>query len=87
MWIRSFKNIQVFSRSQEVILKEKVHGKNILMAHLALKDYGESTIEVNKKEERTFRFLFFGNIVTCDNDISFRKHQTIHHSAIRMHSC
>lgn len=47
MWIRSFKNIQVFSRSQEVILKEKVHGKNILMAHLALKDYGESTIEVN----------------------------------------
>ncbi|EFS33658.1 MULTISPECIES: glycosyltransferase family 4 protein [Bacteroides] len=63
MWIRSFKNIQVFSRSQEVILKEKVHGKNILMAHLALKDYGESTIEVNKKEERTFRFLFFGNIV------------------------
>ena len=33
------------------------------MAHFALKDYGESTIEVNKKEERTFRFLFFGNIV------------------------
>lgn len=64
MWIRSFHNIQVFSKSQEAVLKEKVNGKHILMAHLALKDYGEPTIKVENEKESIFRFLNFGNIVT-----------------------
>lgn len=64
MWIRCFNNIQVFSKSQETVLKEKVSGKNILTAYLALKDYGEPTVKTDKEREGVFRFLSFGNIVT-----------------------
>lgn len=64
MWIRCFNNIHVFSKSQETVLKEKVTGKNVLMAHLALKDYGEPTVKIDKEKEIFFRFLSFGNIVT-----------------------
>ncbi len=64
LWINSFKNIQVFSKSQEEVLKQKTKNKNILMAPLALKDYGNPSTKIDKRKESNFRFLSFGNIVT-----------------------
>ena len=58
-WLSTFKNIQTFSESQYKVLTDKYKNKNVLMAHLALKDYGE--IVSVKKDVVTF--LVFGNIV------------------------
>lgn len=62
-WLKTFKNIQTFSENQKGELVKQFKGKNVLMAHLALKDYGEPTINVNKNGLDYVRFLVFGNIV------------------------
>lgn len=62
-WLRTFKNIQTFSENQCSELKKKYSGKNVLMAHLALKDYGEPTENIDKNNLGYIRFLVFGNIV------------------------
>lgn len=62
-WIKTFKNIQVFSNGQKKILKSKYQNKNILMAPLAIKDYGQPSVTIDKTALGTIRFLYFGNIV------------------------
>lgn len=62
-WLSAFKNIQVFSRSQRLELEKRYPGKNVLLAPLALKDYGEPTVVV-KKQSSIINFLFFGNILS-----------------------
>ena len=59
-WLSTFKNIQTFSKSQYKVLVSKYKNKNVLMAHLALKDYGMPT-KIVKSHKITF--LVFGNIV------------------------
>ena len=63
LWLSTFKNIQVFSYNQYQILTEKYSNKNVLYAPLALKDYGEPQIKIDKLNALPIRFLFFGNIV------------------------
>lgn len=62
-WLRTFNNIQTFSENQREQLLKNYQGKNVLTAHLALKDYGEPSIKVDKSELPFVRFLVFGNIV------------------------
>lgn len=59
-WLSSFKNIQTFSFSQYKALTSNYKHKNVLMAHLALKDYGEPIRPVKKE---CITFLVFGNIL------------------------
>lgn len=59
-WINTFKNIQVFSKSQKAVLENMVSNRNILYAPLALKDYGIPTVK--EKPENIIRFLNFGII-------------------------
>lgn len=59
-WLSTFKNIQTFSYSQYKALVNAYKNKNVLMAHLALKDYGEPTKTVEKNK---VTFLVFGNII------------------------
>lgn len=61
--LKTFKNIQVFSESQEKILKSKFSNKNVLLAPLAIKDYGEPTIKERAFDPKCIKFLFFGNIL------------------------
>jgi len=60
-WLKTFKNIQVFSQSQYKILTNLHRNKNVLMAHLMIKDYGNPTIAC--PQDGIVRFLFFGNVV------------------------
>ena len=60
--LRAFKNIQVFSDSQQEILYKKFPNKNVLNAPLALKDYGEIKTE-RQFNEKEIVFLFFGKIL------------------------
>jgi len=60
IWLSTFKNIQTFSVNQYNSLVAKYRAKNVLVAHLALKDYGEP---VARTKSDKIRFLFFGNIV------------------------
>lgn len=60
--LRSFENIQVFSESQRDILSQKYSNKNILLAPLAIKDYGEPTKQIKEFDEKRVVFLFFGII-------------------------
>lgn len=62
LWLKTFVNIQTFSKSQCKVLQQRYKGKNILMSYLALKDYGVPTI-TKKNDENIIRFLVFGNIV------------------------
>lgn len=62
LWLKTFTNIQTFSKSQCQILQQKYKGKNVLMSYLALKDYGAPTI-TPKRSDNIIRFLVFGNIV------------------------
>lgn len=62
-WLTTFKNIQVFSKSQYTQLIKKYREKNVLYTPMAIKDYGEFKCRINKLESTTIRFLFFGNIV------------------------
>lgn len=62
-WLSHFKNIQVFSKGQYNKLIVNYHGKNILIAPLALKDYGEPKEVPDKLYAFPIRFLFFGNIL------------------------
>lgn len=62
-WLKTFKNIQTFSENQEKELEKQFNNKNVLMAHLAIKDYGEPMIKVDKEKLGNVRFLVFGNIV------------------------
>lgn len=59
-WLSVFSNIQTFSNSQKKALLDKYENKNVLMAHLALKDYGTPTKKVAKNN---ITFLVFGNII------------------------
>lgn len=60
--LRAFQNIQVFSDSQRDILIQKHPNKNILLAPLAIKDYGEPTKPAERFDENLVVFLFFGII-------------------------
>lgn len=59
-WLSTFRNIQTFSKSQYRALVGKYKNKNVLMAYLALKDYGEPSKTGNHEK---LTFLVFGNIV------------------------
>ncbi len=61
--LQMFKNIQVFSESQGEILYKKFPKKNVLLAPLAIKDYGEPTIGIKPFDEKNVVFLFFGMIM------------------------
>lgn len=61
--LQMFKNIQVFSESQGEILYKKFPKKNVLLAPLAIKDYGEPTIGIKPFDEKKVVFLFFGMIM------------------------
>lgn len=62
MWLRTFLNIQTFSKSQCKVLESKYNGKNVLMSYLAIKDYGEPSVTLDKSS-KVISFLMFGNIV------------------------
>ena len=62
LWIRTFKNIQTFSQNQYKTLISRYKNKNVLMAYLAIKDYGEPSITRDHNKD-IIRFLVFGNIV------------------------
>ena len=62
LWLRTFKNIQVFSESQLSVLKSMHTDKNILLAYLMLKDYGVPHGVVLPPNDK-IGFLFFGKIV------------------------
>lgn len=62
-WLSTFTNIQTFSKNQQDELEKKYKGKNVLMTHLALKDYGEPTAKIDKTSLPYVRFLVFGNIL------------------------
>lgn len=62
--LQMFKNIQVFSESQGEILYKKFPKKNVLLAPLAIKDYGEPKVCVHSFEEKNVVFLFFGMILS-----------------------
>ena len=60
--LRTFQNIQVFSDSQREVLLGKYPQKNVLLAPLAIKDYGEPTLPPKKYNGNEVVFLFFGII-------------------------
>lgn len=60
--LRTFHNIQVFSDSQRDILLSKFPSKNVLLAPLAIKDYGNPTIPEKEFNNDMVVFLFFGII-------------------------
>lgn len=62
-WLKTFRNIQVFSKGQYLKLIKKYKNKNVLYAPMVIKDYGEPTNKINKLHSPLIRFLFFGNIV------------------------
>lgn len=62
--LRTFNNIQVFSETQRDILFSKYPKKNVLLAPLAIKDYGEPTIPRKEFDEKEVVFLFFGMILS-----------------------
>lgn len=61
--LQTFCNIQVFSESQREILYKKFPKKNVLLAPLAIKDYGEPSNGVKPFDEKNVVFLFFGMIM------------------------
>lgn len=63
LYLRTFKNIQVFSESQQEVLLSKYPSKKVLLAPLALKDYGESAMPAREFNEDKIIFLFFGIIM------------------------
>lgn len=60
--LRSFQNLQVFSKSQHAVLDGRCSGKNVLEAPLALKDYGMATVQREEEDTAIVRFLNFGII-------------------------
>lgn len=62
LYLRTFNNIQVFSESQKEILITKFPSKNVLLAPLAIKDYGEPLVPRKPFDNREVVFLFFGII-------------------------
>ena len=60
--LRTFYNIQVFSESQKEVLLYQYPKKNVLLAPLAIKDYGEPTLPEKRYDENDVVFLFFGII-------------------------
>jgi glycosyltransferase involved in cell wall biosynthesis len=60
--LRLFNNIQVFSASQRDILLRRFPDKNVLLAPLAIKDYGEPSLPAKNFDEKMIIFLFFGII-------------------------
>lgn len=60
--LRAFHNIQVFSESQRAILLNRFPKKNVLMAPLAIKDYGKPSVLKRTLDEDHMVFLFFGII-------------------------
>lgn len=60
--LRNFKNLQVFSKGQHVVLDSICSGKNVLEAPLALKDYGTPKKAEHCRTDGLIRFLNFGII-------------------------
>ena len=60
--LRAFNNIQVFSESQQEVLKQRFPNKNVLLAPLAIKDYGEPSSPRREFKDKEIVFLFFGII-------------------------
>ena len=61
--LRTFQNIQVFSETQKDVLYKKYPAKNVLLAPLAIKDYGNPTVPKRDFDEKNVVFLFFGMIL------------------------
>lgn len=61
-WLNTFNNIQVFSKSQKAVLDKMFSNKNVLLAPLALKNYGAPTKMTDKEGTDIIRFLQFGII-------------------------
>lgn len=61
--LRTFENIQVFSESQRDVLLKKYPKKNVLLAPLAIKDYGDPRMQNRTFDENNVVFLFFGKIL------------------------
>lgn len=81
-WLRLFKNIQTFSESQKKVLLKHHKNKNILMAHLALKDYGPAL--ARKENNGIVRFLSFGNIVRYKRiDLLIKAANLLHERGIK----
>lgn len=59
LWLRTFSNIHVFSSNQKNVLLNTFPSKNVLLAPLALKDYG---VPIPFEEHRNIHFLSFGII-------------------------
>lgn len=84
LWLKTFKNVQVFSRSQQRELESRYNGKNILYAPLAIKDYGNPSLVVNKDSTDIIRFLFFGNILPYKRvDILIKSAQLLYERGVR----
>ena len=60
--LHKFNNIHVFSKGQKEKLEEKYPSKNILLAPLALKDYGAPSVSLEREDLNYVRFLYFGII-------------------------
>jgi len=63
LWLWNAYNVNVFSKSQQQVLNNLYPGKNTLLTYLAIKDYGEPTIKMDRNQSSMIRFLNFGNIV------------------------
>lgn len=82
-WLKIFKNIQVFSKGQQAVLESKYKNKNVLMAPLAIKDYGNFRKVCNRQELPYIRFLFFGNILKYKRvDLLIEAAQILHSRGI-----
>lgn len=82
--LRTFKNIQVFSETQQEILFNKYPKKNVLMAPLAIKDYGEPTVEEKSFNESCVVFLFFGMILSYKRvDLLLKAAQSLYERGVK----
>lgn len=84
LWLKTFKNIQVFSKSQQYELEKQYTGKNVLYAPLAIKDYGNPSLVFDKNNSEVIRFLFFGNILPYKRvDILIKSAQLLYEKGVR----
>lgn len=82
--LRTFQNINVFSKNQYEALNNMFPNKNVLLVPLAIKDYGEPTIIRKVFDENNVSFLFFGIISPYKRiDLLINAAQNIYERGIR----